>query len=74
MPVNDYVETINSITNGKVTLGIDITGYALRDDVNNTFRIAMEFNDEMLLKETNNLTLNYDNLKEYYENKGYTCE
>ena len=51
-----------------------LTGYGLRDDVNNTFRIVSEINDETLEEEMEGISLTYDNIKKYYEDNDYTCE
>ncbi len=71
--VDEYITLINTIENGTITLG-DITGYALRDDSNNVLRIAVEFTDEMLNDETDNIRLTFNNIKKHYEDNKYTCK
>ncbi len=73
LDVEKYVELIGQIENGKITID-DISGYALRDDVNNTIRIAVDLTDEILNEETDGIRLNYNNIKKYYEDNKYTCQ
>ncbi len=73
IPTENYVKLITRMQNGKIELG-HLSGYGLRDDPNNTFRIVPEFNDEILTEEMEGITLTYDNIKKYYEDNNYTCK
>ncbi len=73
IPTENYVKLITSMQNGMIEFG-SLTGYGLRDDVNNTFRIVSEINDETLEEEMEGISLTYDNIKKYYEDNDYTCK